>query len=169
MRNLIRYLLTFVFAFIAGMAIACTASTSLPNTEMQSDAECVAPKLPSVPRFTALHDQEELSVDRVGEWTHDYITDDSQGVTEGMRVFPSIDRARLELIKVRPDARLMELQYLDNEGFKGVRRVLAGATILTYDGSNRFRFINAPSEALAREFEQYLVSQGRWAPLTSKR
>lgn len=155
MRKLILYLFTFVFTFTAGVAVVW----------IPSNFEDIAVQAVSQERFT-------LWVRCCSDTYSQYVTNDNQYVGEGVRGFDSPFEARREFHKELPYTTLVQFTGWNNEERKGERRILVGnevsdTTILLYDGTDHIRFIIAPNEALAREFEAYLISIGSIVDLRS--
>ena len=149
MRKYFLYLLTFVFAFVAGVAVVWIWFQA---GDLEDTAVRVTPE-----RFN--HYAHACG----NGYIDSYITDDDQYVSEGIEVFDSPKEASREFRREIPDATLVQFTGWNNDERKGERRILVGnetdgAIILLYDGTDHIRVINAPNEALAREFEQYLIS-----------
>ena len=98
-----------------------------------------------------------------------YETDDGQRTNEGVAAFGSTREARREFrLAVRNAERVIEKipNYTNWRGKTGERIVVLNrpnddgersASIYFYDGTDHFRYIDAPTEELAHEFELFLI------------
>ena len=164
MQKHILCLLTFVFTFIAGVTVPWIFLISLEAISLPSDLEAVASPFISEQRFSP------RGRGCGNGYTQSYITNDEQFVSEGLEVFNSPRDARREFHKDIVDATLVRFTDWNNDERKGERRVLTGTitsstTILFYEGTDHIRFITAPNESLAREFEGYLISHDNFVDL----
>ena len=99
-----------------------------------------------------------------------YVTDDDQPVSEGVHWDPSTKIIRRNFRKLVRDAKNVVERSANFRGYPdrvGERIIIVNqpgklgedsVSILFYDGGDSYRFINAPTLALALEFEQYLIS-----------
>ncbi len=154
MLKYILYLFTFVFALISGVT-----ATPFGVIELAGDIKSAVRHFLPPARFTPMglgHRNRDIQA---------YTTSNNQLIFEGVTRFDSVEEARrvvdLKLLGWENGEHVREYRNHEGEVEVGDRYVLAfdkvtKATILFYDGSDHLHFIDAPYEALAKEFEQYL-------------
>ena len=105
-----------------------------------------------------------------------YITNDSQGVAEGNQWDPKPNVIKKRVAEFIHNAeRVIEKQsefhyrgdhvgeriIIDNKPDESGKK---SVSIIYYDGGDSYRFIEAPTEELAKEFEQYLIEKDFKSP-----
>jgi hypothetical protein len=162
--------ITFVFSLLT------VTVTQIAAKRFSADANVgVIPVIPissaSIPRFTPT-----FRACGTG-YMQGYATDNGQGLAEGVQWDPNPKVTRREVAKlVREAKRVIERQsrFGFGNGHVGDRIVLenkpsdskAGSiTILYYDHSDYYKFIDAPTLELAEDFEHFLISINFASPI----
>ncbi|MBK7394463.1 MAG: hypothetical protein IPI64_14415 [Chloracidobacterium sp.] len=97
-------------------------------------------------------------------YTQFYITNDGQKVDEGVESFKSARDARKELQRLLSENDVIERgsgSFMPEDGGRYLlvaKTVERKASIVWYDGTDFIKFIHAPNQELALEFDEYLYS-----------
>lgn len=131
----------------------------------------ISPPGPTGPRFSA------YGRGCGNGYVQSYETNDGHFVSEGVVVFTSQKGARKNVNLMNRNALSIidkVSNYRDHEGNAGERAIVelqrndgkgTMISIMFYDGSDMYRFVDAPSLDLALEFEQYLIGTDYRSPI----